>query len=278
MQDSLGDRMKAFENVESDRRAVIGQPLCARLDGRSFHTFTENLGRPYDNRLTDLMVATTKYLVEETQAVLGYTQSDEISLMWYLPEGSESQYLFDGRFQKLASILSAYATGYFVHKLERGMIPEKTGQIPLFDCRVWQVPTLYDAYETFLWREKDAIKNSITMAASAHYSHKALQGVNGATKKNMLREIGHPYEDMPARFRRGSYVQRMKTERVLTLDELSLIPEKFRPSGPVERTDIRVIELPEIGNHGEDPVKLFFPIVLDKKKHKKEVEQTVYVI
>ena len=267
MQDSLGDRMKAFENIESDRRAVIGQPLCARLDGRSFHTFTEGLDRPYDNRLTDLMIATTKYLVEETQAVLGYTQSDEISLMWYLPEGSCSQYLFDGRFQKLASILSAYATGRFVQGLERGAIPEKTGQIPIFDCRVWQVPTLNEGYETFLWREKDAIKNSITMAASAHYSHKVLQGVNGATKKDMLCEIGHPYETMPARFRRGSYVQRIKTERLLTMDELMFIPEKFRPAGPVERTDVRIMDLPEIGNRGEDPVKLFFPIVFDKKKH-----------
>ena len=277
MQDSLGDRMKAFENVESDRRAVLGQPLCARLDGRSFHTFTEGLERPYDRRLTNLMVATTKYLVEETQAVLGYTQSDEISLAWYLPEGSESQYLFDGRFQKLASILSAYATGFFVHQLERGVITEKCGQIPLFDCRVWQVPTLWDAYETFLWREKDAIKNSITMAASAFFSHKDLHGVNGTTKKDMLRDIGAPYESMPVSFRRGSYVQRVKTTRTLTADELMFIPEKHRPVGPIERTDIQVVQLPEIGNRGEDPLKLFFPTVFDKKKHKND-GQKVYNI
>lgn len=268
MQDSLGDRMKAFENVESDRRAVIGQPLCARLDGRSFHTFTAGFKRPFDDRLTDLMIATTQYLVEETQAVLGYTQSDEISLMWYLPEGSCSQYLFDGRFQKLASILSAYATGRFVHGLDNGAIPERTGQIPIFDCRVWQVPTLQDGYETFLWREKDAIKNSITMAASAFFSHKTLQGVNGDKKKEMLREIGRPYEDMPLRFRRGSYVQRVKTERILTMDELMFIPEKYRPAGPVERTEVCVVDLPEIGNRGEDPIKLFFPIIFDKKNHK----------
>ena len=62
--------MKAFENVESDRRAVIGQPLCARLDGRSFHTFTAGLKRPFDDRLTDLMIATTQYLVEETRCSL----------------------------------------------------------------------------------------------------------------------------------------------------------------------------------------------------------------
>ena len=258
MKDILGDRMKAFENVESERRAVIGQPLCARLDGRSFHTFTKGLNRPFDGRLTDLMIWVTKHLVEETNAVLGYTQSDEISLMWYLPEGSESQYLFDGRFQKLASILSAYATGYFIRYLDNH-IPEKEGLIPLFDCRVWQVPNLSDAYWAFVWREKDTIKNSITMAASHYFSHKELQGVSGTKKKEMLREIGDPFEDLPKRFKRGSYVQRVKVSRMLTEEELSLIPEKYRPLGPVERNEVKVVELPEIDSRINAPLKVWFP-------------------
>ena len=187
--------------------------------------------------------------------------------MWYMPEDSESQYLFDGRFQKLASTLAAYATGRFKHGLERGVIPERAGQIPLFDCRVWQVPTLYDAYETFLWREKDAVKNAITMAASAHFSHKDLQGVNGATKKEMLRDIGYPFEMMPLRFRRGSYVQRVKVERMLNDAELAVIPKAHWPTAPVMRTEIKVVNLPEIGSRGDDPVKIFFPSVFDKKIH-----------
>lgn len=263
--DVLGDRMKAFEGIESNRRAVKGQPLCARLDGRSFHRFTQGLRRPYDIGLSSLMIDTTKHLVEETQALIGYTQSDEISLVWYVPEESCSQYLFDGRFQKLASILSAYATGFFVSKLSTA-IPEKSGQIPLFDCRVWQVPSLIEAYETLYWREKDAIKNSITMAASAHYSHKQLQGVNGVTKKDMLQKIDHPYETMPAFFRRGTYVQRVTVERMLTDEEKFGIPEQYWPTGPVARTDVKIVYLPEIGDPAratyDASLKLFFPGVV----------------
>lgn len=274
MKDLLGDRMKSFEAIESDRRAVIGQPLCARLDGRSFHSFTANLKRPFDSRLTNLMIATTKFLVEETQALLGYTQSDEISLMWYLPSGSESQYLFDGRYQKLATILSAYATGYFVHNLAQ-MLPEKAGQIPLFDCRTFQVPTLEDGYDTFLWREKDAVKNSITMAASSLFSHKDLQGINGEAKKEMIRQVGSSYDAMPSSFRRGTYVQRVKTSRVLTEDELASIPEKHRPEGPVERSEVQVVELPELFERvelsKEVSLRLFFPSLFDEKKKKKKL-------
>lgn len=265
--------MKVLESIEGDRRAVKGMPLLARLDGRAFHTFTQNLQRPFDQRLTHLMVGTTKFLVEETGAMLGYTQSDEISLAWFLPEGSESQYMFDGRFQKLCSILAAYATGYFVHNLA-SMIPEKAGQIPLFDCRVWQVPQLEDAYDAFDWREKDAVKNSITMAASAYFSHKQLHGVNGSDKREMLRSVGVEYNDMPAFFRRGTYVQRVWTMRPLSDDEMACIPEQHRPSGPVERSEVVSVSLPEVHQRREmekgDLVKLFFPSVFTQKKKKKE--------
>lgn len=241
MQDLLGDKMKSFESVESDRRAVKGMPLMARLDGRSFSSFTANFARPYDTRLTNLMIDTTKFLVEKTQAVLGYTQSDEISLMWNVEEDSCSQYLFDGRFQKMTSILAAYATGYFVSHLASA-IPEKAGEIPLFDCRVWQVPTLMDAYSTFWWREKDAIKNSITMAASTKFSHKALHGVNGQTKKAMLREVGIEFDDYPESFRHGTYIAPVTVQRMLTAEELDRIPAQYRPDGPVERKDVQIIK------------------------------------
>lgn len=244
MKDALGDRMKQFENLEGDRRAVKSLPLLARLDGRSFHNFTKGLKRPYDENLSQLMIATTVHLVEETNALVSYTQSDEISLAWFVPEESCSQYLFDGRFQKLTSILGAMATGYFVHNLEAtNVLPTKKGQIPLFDARVWQVPSLDDAYDAFRWREKDAVKNSVTMAASVHFSHKSLQNVGSTVKKQMLIDVGDPWEAQPDFFKRGTYVKRIKIMKELDQDELEAIPENHRPSGPVARTVVAPIQL-----------------------------------
>ncbi len=157
MTDNLGDYMKDLEGVETSRRAAKGKPIIARLDGRAFHTFTHGLKRPFDENLTKLMQDTTRYLVEETNALIGYTQSDEITLVWYLSESSTSQYLFDGRYQKMCSILSASATAYFNKNLAKAL-PSKKDWLPLFDARVWQVPTLRDAYLALLWRENDAIK------------------------------------------------------------------------------------------------------------------------
>ena len=81
--DSLWDRMKFYESQACVEKLLPLIPVIARLDGKGFSKFTKGLKRPYDERLSKLMVETTKYLVKETNANCGYTQSDEITLVWY---------------------------------------------------------------------------------------------------------------------------------------------------------------------------------------------------
>ena len=63
MSDDLGDRMKVYESAEAGRRLMDQLPICARIDGKGFSKFTRELKRPYDERLSQLMVATTVHLV-----------------------------------------------------------------------------------------------------------------------------------------------------------------------------------------------------------------------
>ena len=91
--DELGDRMKFYEGFETSRRFLPGLPLYARIDGRGFSKFTHGMNRPYDQRMIDAMVATTRILVEKTHATVGYCQSDEISLVWI----NDRHNWFDGK-------------------------------------------------------------------------------------------------------------------------------------------------------------------------------------
>lgn len=254
--DTLGDYLKKIEDSESGRRVAKGKPLVARLDGRSFHTFTHGLARPYDLRLSALMMQTTKHLVSKTNALVGYTQSDEITLVWYLPEGSESQYLFDGRYQKLASNLAAIASVYFNKELA-ALIPEKADQSPIFDCRVNEYPTLHDAYLVLLWRERDAIKNSISMAAQAHFSVKELHKKNSSEKLEMLREIA-PWDKEPEFFKKGIFFKRAQVMRELTAEELQKIPEKHRGTGVVERAVVVPLNIPDLDKWDRHPTPTLF--------------------
>ena len=241
--DPLGDRLKAVEQVEAGRKARADKPLMARLDGRAFHTFTKGLARPYDTRLSGLMIDTAKYLVDHTHAKLSFTQSDEITLHWTnkADAQAESSYLFDGKFQKLASVLAGMASAYFTKELAV-RIPEKAHLLGVFDCRVWNVSHVHDVYLNYLWRQDDAIKNSISMAAQAHFSHKQLHGVGSEAKKQMLRDIGKPWEDEPEFFKWGSFSKRVSFDTELTPEQLAKIPEQHRPTGLVTRHEVQVVD------------------------------------
>lgn len=243
--ESMGDRQKLFEGQEASRRLLPGLPVLARLDGRAFHTFCRGLAKPYDERMSLAMIETTKYLVEKTNASVGYTQSDEISLAF--PNLSASQTIFfEGKVQKICSVLASMAAAKFNQEVAF-RIPDKARELPVFDARVWAVPSLEIAAEHFLWREADATRNSLTMAAHAHYSHKELHKAGYAQKHEMLHAKGVNWDQYPAFFKRGSYIRREVVMKELTSEELSRIPEKHRPSGPVARNVLQILDIPPLG-------------------------------
>ena len=248
MNDPLGDRMKKYELTEAGRHLLPLLPVVARLDGKGFSGFTRHLARPYDVRLSNLMVETTTYLVQETAAVCGYTQSDEITLAWYSPDYA-SQIYFDGRIQKMVSILAAKCSVHFNRLLPK-FIPEKAEQEPVFDCRVWNLPTLEEAANAFLWREFDATKNSISMAAQEFYSHAQLQEKSSSEKQELLWQKGVNWNDYPDFFKRGSYIQRRQVESQLSAEDLEKLPPlhnaRKNPNLKFTRTEYRRLELPPL--------------------------------
>lgn len=244
--DQIGDRMKLYEHQEAGRRFIPLLPVCARIDGKRFSKFTKGLQRPYDTRLVELMCHTTAYLVQETQARIGYTQSDEISLIWY-SDKYKSQIFFDRRVQKMVSVIASMTTAFF-HALLPKHLPEKTGELPLFDCRIWQVPTLEEAANTILWREFDATKNSISMAAHYYYSHKELHKKTGDEMQEMLWRQGINWNDYPSFFKRGTFIQKRKVVRAFTAKEIEQLPPKHEarrnPALTIERSEIQRLDMP----------------------------------
>lgn len=241
--DALGDRMKMYEAVSTAGKAFKGQPLLARLDGKAFHTFTKGLRRPYDERLTSLMVETTRHLVDRFGAKVGYTQSDEITLVWFIDAHEAADYPFNGRFQKMDSLLAATASVFFTSQLSK-YLPEKADWLPIFDCRSFVVPSLVEAYNCFVWRQQDATKNAISMAAQSQFSHSSLIGMNGSQmQERLFAEKGINFNDYPYFFKRGTFVRRVKEERVLSAEQLARIPEQHRPTGPIVRSFIDTVDI-----------------------------------
>lgn len=282
--DSLGDRMKMLEHRESFQHLPLC-PIVARMDGRSFHTFTKDLERPFDIRLSRLMIETTRALVAQTNAVIGYTQSDEITLV-FCQDNYDSDIFFDGNHDKMVSTLSSITTGYF-NRLLPLYIPGKhlaishdvkcsqhpssckcgvteqalAANLPMFDARVFTVPTLTEAANCLVWREQDATRNSVQMAARSYFDHDECHLKKRADLMDMLyADKNINWNDYPTFFKRGTYLKRQTVKRYLTDVELDGMPPHVASKLTdleVSRSIVAELDMPPY-NQIEDRVTVYF--------------------
>ena len=208
MKDELGSRMKENYENRSKTKLLRRTPVVIRLDGRAFHTFTKGFDRPFDQTLIKAMQMTTKDLVKNIQGCkLGYTQSDEISLLLTDYDKLDTQAWFDYNLQKIISISSSMATLYFNRNLRALGVDESKLDLAMFDSRAFNIPK-EEVCNYFIWRQQDCSKNSITMLAQSKFSHKELQGKNGSVKQDMLIEkFGINWNDCSVPEKRGTCVK-----------------------------------------------------------------------
>lgn len=199
--DTMGDRLKTYEEVWNTS-LPIRTPIIIRLDGRAFHTLTKKFQKPFDPHLHQAMTRITKALCEEiVNARVGYTQSDEISILAY-PKSTVSGYWFDNRIQKLASITASLASVLFYKELQ-----DRLGKIiPSFDARVFTIPQA-EVHNYFLWRQFDAIRNSVAALAQANFSVAQLQNKKRDDMLAMLLSIGIDWHQIEGWKQRGSIVE-----------------------------------------------------------------------
>ena len=198
---TLDKQMRRFEQ-SLDRTLLEGIYVVARLDGHGFTRLTKkewNLEKPFDTGFRDAMTETTKHLMDcGFRIVYGYTQSDEISLLFHLQDES-----FGRKERKLLSILAAEASVAF---------SMQTGRAAVFDNRLVSLPAVDNVVDYFRWRQEDARRNSLNShcywalrkeGVSAANAQKLLSGISNSQKNEILFERGINYNDLPSWQKRG---------------------------------------------------------------------------
>ena len=229
--DSLGDRMKSFYEAIPKTYLMRRTPVIIRIDGKAFHSFTRNFNKPFDMVLSRTMSETMKALCENIQGcVLGYTQSDEITLVLQDYKELKTQAWFDYNVQKMCSIAASMATLYFNKYFERFAYEaiensefglenslldayknsiEKGG---MFDARCFNIP-IDEVTNCLIWRQQDASRNSIEMVGRYYLGHKKLYKKNGSDIQDMLMsEFKINWNDYPTRFKRGTCAIRIEKD------------------------------------------------------------------
>lgn len=236
IRNDLEMRMKKYENV-TKTRLYIRTPVAIRIDGRAFHTFTKGFTKPFDEILIYTMQHTMKYLCENIQnCVLGYTQSDEITLILIDYQTFNTQPWFDNKIQKIASVSASMATFIF-NKIfnektkslldllylmkEKEQLSEEDMQYmealkralekgATFDSRCFNIPK-EEVANLLYWRQLDAIRNSIESCGQYYYSPKELLGVTCLEiKEKLKKDFAISWDDLPITQQRGSCCVRNK--------------------------------------------------------------------
>lgn len=227
--DELSQRLKSYEGVEAQRRLNGQTPICIRLDGRGFSRFSRGFDKPFDPAIAAAMRAAARTLIDQTHARAAFVQSDEISLVLEAA-GPLASVIFDGRVQKLTSILASVATLTFALELSRTHPAVVLERRPVFDGRAWQVPSRVEAANTLLWRAQDARKNGISAAARRHFSFRELQNRSGRDMLAMLAARGIDYATAyAAEDRLGVFYRRVSRQAPLDSSALLDIPERHHP-------------------------------------------------
>lgn len=238
--DELGKRMKNYETVPKTRlsRRI---PVAIRIDGKAFHTFTRGFNKPFDEVLISAMQNTMRYLCKNIQGcVLGYTQSDEITLILVDYKQLNSDAWFDYEVQKMCSIAASMATmafnKYFYEAVREFDEKNKLSSFSyfnnpdnpctklhdiywnaynkgaMFDARCFNIPK-EEVTNLIYWRQLDATRNSIQMVGQANFSHSELQNKSCNQIQDMLmieKEIN--WNNYPTYLKRGSCCIKIEEE------------------------------------------------------------------
>lgn len=204
---TLGDRMKMYEAATY---AVLPRRTYTviRVDGRAFHTLLKNAQKPFDWYFIQVMDRVAVEMCKGIEnACLAYTQSDEISVILQDFKTHATEPWFGGVVQKMASVAASLATYHFNHKGYGGM--------GLFDARVYTIPSKTDVMNYLVWRQQDAMRNSVNMMARAHFSDRELHGKSTIQRLDMLAQDPKTmWESQRDRFKRGGLCQKQSLVHV----------------------------------------------------------------
>lgn len=220
---SFSDRMKDYESCYGFR-VPSRSYVIVRLDGVGFSKFTAQFQKPFDDILSNTMDFTTIELCKNFNPKMAYTQSDEISLIFTNIDNIDAELIYDGKIQKLCSILAAKATEsfnifmlkylaafkYSPEELSAKILDGSLTELgAIFDARVFVIPDLTEVYNYFVWRQQDCTRNSISMAAHAAFGDKKTKYKSGSDKQEMLfSEAGINWNDYKVKYKRGTVIKK----------------------------------------------------------------------
>lgn len=235
--DALGSRMK--QNYEAPARHLLVRrmPVIVRVDGRAFHTLTRHFQKPFDQKFIDSMHVASIQLAGEMQGFkLGYIQSDEASFVLTDYDNLNTDAWFGYVKSKIESISAAMMTFAFARCMRLAGINDTV----MFDARAFNIPE-DEVVNYFLWRAKDWHRNSVSMYARAHFSHRELYKKRICDMHEMLHGAGRNWStDLTDEEKNGTFIfsgDSSQSDIEPCFEEINALWERLNPTTSPDTTN-----------------------------------------
>ena len=158
----LKDRIESYEDL-TDYRLLNKLPIVISINGKAFSKVTSLLEKPYDQKFTESILATTLKLVTEIEGTFfAYCYNDEIVIITRNDQNIDTSPWFDNKLQKIISVSSSIATLYFnkyASSIGLNFISDA-----LFSSQVFVVPNMAEAINTVVYKQQQNFHVSIYFA------------------------------------------------------------------------------------------------------------------
>ncbi|KAG1798508.1 tRNAHis guanylyltransferase [Suillus plorans] len=154
-----GTRFAYVRNFELPDPLLPDTYLVCRLDGHSFHRFSDEHGfaKPNDERALQLMDHAAKSaMIKFKDIMLAFGESDEFSFLF-----RKSTNLYNRRQSKILTTLTSYFTSCYVLYWSLYFPDTPLRYPPPFDGRIVVYPTECAIRDYFSWRQADTHINNL---------------------------------------------------------------------------------------------------------------------
>ena len=170
--EDLIERIKEYENSYS-YKLTKRLPVVIRLSLRNVSKLTRGLSKPYCPVLMEIMIKTMCELCKQIDgAVIAYHQHDEIIIIVKNNQTLETDPWLGNDLQKIVSISASTATYEFNEFLFGDEEPLNLNGKPMFESRVFLVPSYSEAINILIERQKKCLNYAIGSATLFELSEK----------------------------------------------------------------------------------------------------------
>ena len=210
--DGLSLRVNELQNMTRGITLNEYIPICLKISCANFVELTQDLVKPFDVRFNKAMIKAMNFVLEKTDAKIGYTYQGEAYFTYFKWDEKEVSSVHTDTQQLTAQVISMFTAKLNLALME--FFPEKE-MLAYCSSKVWNVPSLVEAAELYTCEQTKCFKLAVDQSVKHFAKDVNADGLNVVQKLQLLKEFGVKPSTLPEFFVTGTFAMKQYVENLV---------------------------------------------------------------